>query len=59
MQTLVGLTRREDLEKVEALGEVMSPLKCTVMVDSISEAHAQNLANNLYRYKDRVAIPPL
>ena len=29
MQTLVGLTRREDLEKVEARGEVMSPLKCT------------------------------
>ena len=37
----------------------MSPLKCTVMVESISEAHAQNLADNLYRYKDRVAIPPL
>ena len=28
-QTLVGLTRREDLEKVEAQGEVKSPLKCT------------------------------
>ena len=58
-QTLVGLTRREDLEKVEALGDVMSPLKCTVRMDSISEAHAQNLADNLYRYKDRIAIPQL
>ena len=29
------------------------------MVDSISEAHAQNVADNLYRYKDRIAIPPL
>ena len=59
VKTPVGLTKREDVEKVVAQGEVMSPLKCAVMVDSISDAHVQNLADNLYRYKDRVAIPPL
>ena len=59
VKTPVGLTKREDVEKVVAQGEVMSPLKCTVMVDSISDAHVQNLADNLFRYKDRVAIPPL
>ena len=59
VKTPVGLTKRVDVEKIVAQGEVMSPLKCTVMVDSISDAHVQNLADNLYRYKDRVAIPPL
>ena len=59
VKTPVGLTKREDVEKIVAKREVKSPLKCTVKVDSISEAQVQNLANNLYRYKDRVAIPPL
>ena len=59
VKTPVGLTKRVDVEKIVAQGEVMSPLKCTVMVDSISQAHVQNLAENLYRYKDSVAIPPL
>ena len=59
VKTPVGLTKREDVEKVVVQGEVMSPLKCAVMVDSISDAYVQNLADNLFRYKDRVAIPPL
>ena len=37
----------------------MSPLKCTVMVDSITQSHMENLSDNLYRYKDSVPIPPL
>ena len=47
------------MEKVVAQGEVMSPLKCTVMVDSITQSHMENLSDNLYRYKDSVPIPPL
>ena len=59
VKTPVGLTRRVDVEKVVAQGEVMSPLKCTVMVDSIAQSHMENLSDNLYRYKDSVPIPPL
>ena len=47
------------MEKVVAQGEVMSPLKCTVMVDSITQSHMENLSDNLYNYKDSVPIPPL
>ena len=59
VKTPVGLTKRVDVCKVVAQGEVISPLKCTVSVDSIAQAHTENLSENLYNYKGQVPIPPL
>ena len=59
VKTPVGLTKRQDILKVVAQGEVISPLKCTISVDAIAEAQVENLADHLYHYKDRVPIPPL
>ena len=59
IKTPVGMTKRVDVMKIVAQGEVMSPLKCTVSVDSIASSHAVNLREHLYKYKDLVKIPPL
>ena len=59
VKTPVGLTKRMDLQKVVAQGEVISPLKCTISVDAIAEAQVENLTDHLYTYKDRLPIPPL
>ena len=59
VKTPLGLTKRKDVEKAVAQGEVISPLKCTVSVDSIAEEHVENLSDHLYKYKDIVVIPPL
>ena len=59
IKTPFGLTERKDIMKIVAQGEVNSPLKCTVTVDSIAQKHAENLANHLYKYKDTIPIPPL
>ena len=45
VKTPVGMTKRVDVQKVVAQGEVISPLKCTISVDSIAEAHTENLAD--------------
>ena len=39
VKTPAGLTKRADLNKVVAQGEINSPLKCTVTVDSIASDH--------------------
>ena len=59
IKTPVGMTKRVDVMKIVAQGEVMSPLKCTVSVDSVASSHAVNLSDHLYNYKDSVPIPPL
>ena len=59
IKTPLGLTKRVDVVKAVAQGEIPSPLKCTVTVDSISEEHTENLSEHLYEYKGTVAIPPL
>ena len=56
VKTPVGLTKRLDILKVVAQGEVISPLKCTISVDAIAEAQVENLTDHLYRYKDRLPI---
>ena len=43
VKTPVGLTKRLDLHKVVAQGEVISPLKCTISVDAIAESQVENL----------------
>ena len=45
VKTPLGLTNRKDVEKAVAQGEVISPLKCTVSVDSIAEEHVENLSD--------------
>ena len=57
VKTPAGITKRVDVQKVVTQGEVISPLKCTISVDCIAEAH--NLADNLYNYKGQDPIPPL
>ena len=59
VKTPFGLTDRINLNKVVAQGEINSPLKCSVTVDSIASNHAVNLAEHLFHYKDMVPIPPL
>ena len=59
VKTPVGITERKEVKKVVAQGEVISSLKCTVTVDSISQTHTENLSNHLYLYRGLVPIPPL
>ena len=59
VKTPMGVTERVDLNKVVAQGEIISPLKCSITVDSIACDHVENLADHLYHYKDSVPIPPL
>ena len=39
--------------------DVNAPLKCTVQIDSISEEQSVRLEGHLYKYKDKVEVPPL
>ena len=59
VKTPVGLTNRMELKKVIEQGEVMSSLKCTVTVDSISKSHVENVDKHLYKYKESVKVPAL
>ena len=59
IKTPFGLTDRFPVYDTVAQGDVIAPMKCTVQVDSISEAHAINLEGNLYKYKNKVELPPL
>ena len=59
VKTPVGPTNRMELKKVVEQGEVMSSLKCTVTVDSISKSYVENLDNHLYKYKESVKVPAL
>ena len=59
IKTPVGLTQREDILKTVNQGEVLSPLKATVSVDSIARDQQENLDEHLYRYQGEVVIPPL
>ena len=59
VKTPFGITKRVDLNKVVAQGEINSPLKCSITVDSIASEHVTNLKDHLYHYKDSVPIPPL
>ena len=59
VKTPFGIMKRVDLNKVVAQGEINSPLKCSITVDSIASEHVTNLKDHLYLYKDSVPIPPL
>lgn len=59
VKTPVGLTDRKEVKKIVAQGEPPSSLKCTVTVDSISQAHTENLSDHLYLYRGLVPVPPL
>ena len=59
IKTPVGLTQRVDILKTVNQGEVLSPLKATISVDSIARDQMENLDEHLYRYQGEVAIPPL
>ena len=48
VKTPFGLTNRINLNKVVAQGEINSPLKCSVTVDSIASNHA--VKENNIRY---------
>ena len=56
IKTPVGLTQRVDILKTVNQGEVLSPLKATISVDSIKREQMENLDEHLYRYQGEVAI---
>ena len=59
IKTPFGLTDRFPVEDTVAQGDNIAPLKCTVQIDDISEQQAINLDGHLYKYKNRVEVPPL
>ena len=59
IKTPSGLTKRQDVLMTIAQGEVFSPLKCCVTVDSMSKEHASKQIDNLYTYKGSVEVPAL
>ena len=40
-------------------GRVLTPIKCSVQIDSIGRESVENDEDILYKYKDIITIPPL
>ena len=58
IQTEMGKTKRQCVERIVTQGEVLSPIICSVQVGSIGK---QCIENNklLYTYREGVKLPPL
>ena len=56
-----SLTERKTLSSVEMLGGVLTPLKCSVQIDTLGKEILQSseCSKSLYMYKDCVKISPL
>ena len=56
-----SLTPRTELRNIEMQGGVLTPLKCSVQMDTLGGECLNNLENSriLYKYKGVVNIPPL
>ena len=56
-----SLTPRVELKDIEMQGGVLTPLKCSVQIDTLGSEFLNNVEKSkiLYKYKDCVSIPPL
>ena len=56
-----SLTERKKLSKIEMQGGVLTPLKCSVQIDTMGKEilESSECSKSLYMYKDCVKIPPL
>ena len=56
-----SLTERRTLENIEMQGGVLTPLKCSVQIDSLGKETMANIecSRSMYYYKESVKIPPL
>ena len=54
-------TQRKTLSKIEMQGGVLTPLKCSVQIDTLGKEilSSTECSKSLYKYKDCVKIPPL
>ena len=55
------LTRRETLSNIEMQGSVLTPLKCSVQIDTLGKETLENTecGKTMFKYKDCVKIPVL
>ncbi len=56
--TPVGLTERKNIENTVMQGDVFGPIFCATSIDSIGKECLQD-EKYLYKYKEKVKIPPL
>ena len=56
-----SLTQRKTLHNIEMQGGVLTPLKCSVQMDTLGKEMLENVESTkiLYKYKDCVSIPVL
>ena len=56
-----SVTPRVEFKNIEMQGGVLTPLKCSVLVDTLGSECLESLENSkiLYKYKGLVKIPPL
>ena len=56
-----ALTKRETLSNIEMQGSVLTPLKCSVQIDSLGKETLESYecAKTMFQYKDCVKIPVL
>ena len=56
-----SITPRIELKNIEMQGGVLTPLKCSVKMDTLGGEMLNNVKNSkiLYKYKDFLSIPPL
>ena len=59
VKTPLGLTERKSVTNCVTQGDTMATLKCVCSVDNMNQKHTKNLSGELYKYKNRVKIPPL
>ena len=58
VRTPVGLTERKNIENTVMQGDVFGPIFCATSIDSIGKECLQD-EKYLYKYKEKVKIPPL
>ena len=58
IKTPFGKTERTTVRDTIPQGENTAPFKCTIQIDSISENQSTSLEKHLYKYKNKVKLPP-
>ena len=54
-----SLTERQTYSDIEMQGTVLTPIKCSVQIDTLGKELLAEDGNRLYKYKGYVRIPPL
>ena len=54
-----AVTERKEFSEIEMQGTVLTPIKCSVQIDTLGKELLAEDSDKLYKYKGFVRIPPL